>query len=188
MRKKRNPMQSGASTTVLVVVVPDAGSSIRPIPEPWRSTVTRYSLLALTFVFLLAGSLVAQQSMSADEKQIRELIAAFQSGNALPAAKDRIFWSGAIKTPVVGSQQGEEVPSDRRPSLRVPGSQRNKVTIRRIEVAKSGDLAYEFSDSELSFDLKDGKRESFPTSALRVWKKEDGQWKVAAQFSRPHGE
>jgi ketosteroid isomerase-like protein len=70
--------------------------------------------------------------------------------------------------------------------LRLPGSQKNKTTVRRIEIAKSGDLAYEFSDSELSFDLKDGKRESFPTSALRVWKKEGGEWKVAAQFSRPH--
>jgi ketosteroid isomerase-like protein len=137
-------------------------------------------------VVLAAVSVDAQQALTADEKQIRSLIAAADAGKPLPAAKDRIFWSGAIRTPVVGSQQAEEVPSDRRLSLRVPGSQKSKTTVCRIEIAKSGDLAYEFSDSELSFDLKDGKRESLPTSALRVWKKEGGEWKVAAQFSRPH--
>jgi ketosteroid isomerase-like protein len=47
-------------------------------------------------------------------------------------------------------------------------------------------LAYEFSNSTLSFDLKSGSKESFPTSLLRVWKKEDGQWKIAAMFARPH--
>jgi len=53
-------------------------------------------------------------------------------------------------------------------------------------VAKSGDLAYEFSNSELSFDLKNGTREILPTSILRVWRKEGGEWKIAAWFSRPH--
>jgi ketosteroid isomerase-like protein len=53
-------------------------------------------------------------------------------------------------------------------------------------VAKSGDLAYEFSSAEVSSDLKNGKKESFTNSLLRVWKKEAGQWKIAAQFSRPH--
>jgi hypothetical protein len=32
-----------------------------------------------------------------------------------------------------------------------------------------------FSNSEVSFDLKNGKKESFPNSVLRVWKKEAGQ-------------
>jgi hypothetical protein len=42
-----------------------------------------------------------------------------------------------------------------------------------IVVAKSGDLAYEFSNSELSVNP-------------RVWRKEAGQWKIAAQFAGPH--
>lgn len=148
--------------------------------------MTRYSFLALLFVFAVGQPLGAQQSMGADEKQIRDLIGAADGGKPLPPAKDQIFWSGAIRTPVVGAQRGEEVPSDRRLSQRVPGTQKNKTSVRRIEVAKSGDLAYEFSESQISFDLKDGKRESFPTSVLRVWRKEAGEWKVAAQFSRPH--
>ena len=78
------------------------------------------------------------------------------------------------------------VPGDGQVSARVPDSQGAKTTVVRIEVAKSGDLAYEFSNSQVSFDLKDGKKQSFPNSVLRVWKKEADQWKIAAQFARPH--
>jgi len=133
------------------------------------------------------SAFISAQTAQTDEQQIRALIAKINSGRGQGlATKDSIFWSNAIKRPVIGSEQGEEVPTDRRPSLRVPGSQRSQTTLARIEVAKSGDMAYEFSNNVLSFDLKDGKKESFPTSILRVWKKEAGQWKIAAHFSRPH--
>ena len=56
----------------------------------------------------------------------------------------------------------------------------------RIEIAQSGDLAYEFSNSDLIFDLKSGGRDVTTSSVLRVWKKEEGQWKIAALFARPH--
>jgi len=36
--------------------------------------------------------------------------------------------------------------------------------------------------------MKDGRNVTFANSALRVWKKEAGKWKVAAQFSRPHNQ
>jgi ketosteroid isomerase-like protein len=56
----------------------------------------------------------------------------------------------------------------------------------RIAIAQSGDLAYEFSNSEVVFDLKNGERETaVPASVLRVWKKDRGQWKMAAMFARP---
>ena len=45
-------------------------------------------------------------------------------------------------------------------------------------------MAYEFSNSELSYKLKDGRQESVPVSILRVWRKEGTEWKVAAWFSR----
>jgi ketosteroid isomerase-like protein len=78
------------------------------------------------------------------------------------------------------------VPGPRRPGERVPGSQRVASTPVRIEVAKSGNLAYEFSDFVLSFETKTGERVSFPGSALRVWRKEGTAWKVAPAFMRPH--
>ena len=99
---------------------------------------------------------------------------------------DSIFWSGAIKRPVIGNEVGEEIPDDTRPSERRPGSQRSKTVPVRIEVAKSGDLAYEFSSRELMVEMKDGRKISMPTSVLRVWRKDAGQWKIAAHFSNSH--
>jgi ketosteroid isomerase-like protein len=145
-----------------------------------------FSRIALAGTILAVAIPVAAQTISPDENQIRGLVAAADAGKPFPAVDDRIFWSGAYRRPIVGKEQGEEVTSDRRLSNRVTGSQRTKTTIRRIEIAKSGDLAYEFSDAQLSFELKGGKTESFPTSVLRVWRKEAGQWRVAASFQRPH--
>jgi ketosteroid isomerase-like protein len=78
------------------------------------------------------------------------------------------------------------VPSNRRPSDRKPDANRTNITPIRIEVAKSGDLAYEYSDARLGFEMKDGRKVEIPTSILRVWRKEGGQWKVAAQFGVRH--
>ena len=47
-------------------------------------------------------------------------------------------------------------------------------------------MAYEFSDAEVTVEQKSGQKNSFMTSLLRVWKKVDGQWQVAAHFQRPH--
>ena len=146
----------------------------------------RLAVTVLALLLIYSAATVAQTTQT-DEQQIRALIAKYDAGQSQGmGTKDRIFWSGALKRPTVGSEKGEEVPSDRRLSERVPGSQRNKTTVVRIEVAKSGDLTYEFSNSEVSFDLKSSKRESLQNSTLRVWKKEAGEWKIAAQFSRPH--
>ena len=138
-------------------------------------------------IVIAVAAIPSAQTAPSDEQQIRALIAKINSGEAKGiSTKDSIFWSGAIKRPVIGPQQGEEVPDDTRPSDRKPGSQRVASTIVRIEVAKSGDLAYEYSDRVLSVEMKDGRKESFPSSVLRVWKKEAGQWKVAAHFSHAH--
>ena len=128
------------------------------------------------------------QSQSADERAIRDLIARYDKGESVARTDDVILWSGEFKWPTVGSQKREALPADRRPSsARVPGSRRRVTTPVRIEIAKSGDLAYEFSNSELIFDLQNGEREAaIPASVLRVWKKDGGQWKIAAMFARPH--
>jgi len=89
-----------------------------------------------------------------------------------------------MRKPTVGNEKPEEVPGPGDASSRTPGSEHRKTTPVRIEVAKSGDLAYEYSNGELSYE-SGGKTLRGPTSILRVWKKEDGQWKVAAHFVRP---
>jgi ketosteroid isomerase-like protein len=145
-------------------------------------TATVTTALALGFTAILTA-----QTASSDEQQIRALIAQFDSGQRQGmGTKDVIFWTGAYKRPTIGNEQGEEVAGAGQVSARVPGTNRAKTSVVRIEVAKSGDLAYEFSNVEVSLELKDGKKMAFPNSTLRVWKKEAGQWKIAAHFARPH--
>jgi len=136
----------------------------------------------------LLVSPAAAQSQGADEKAIREQIAKIEKGESGMATSDVIFWSGAYVRPTVGSEKGVPVEGDLSLDNRAPGSQKTKVTPVRIEVAKSGDLAYEYSDGELSYTLKSGQSVTTKTSILRVWRKENGVWKVAAQFARPHAD
>ena len=123
--------------------------------------------------------------MSIDEQQIRAQIAQIDSGQpgSSVGTNDRIFWSNAYKRPVIAPERGVERPGDRAVSNRKEGSQRNKTTVVRIEIAKSGDLAYEYSNSEVSFELKDGQKISIAGWAMRAWRKEAGEWRVAAHFS-----
>jgi hypothetical protein len=149
------------------------------------------TLAAATVLASVAISAEAQ-SQSADERAIRDLIARYDKGESVARTDDQILFSGEDERPVVGSQRRETVPAELRPSARVPGSparvpgSRHRVTTPvRIEIAKSADLAYEFSNSEL-IDLQNGEREVIPSSVLRVWRKDGGQWEIAAMFARPH--
>ena len=137
-------------------------------------------------VLSCAGGIHAQSKPALDEQQIRALIAAEETGDRPTRTADRIFWSGAYRRPTVGAERGEETPGDEGIANRVPKSERSQTTVRRIVIAKSQDLAYEFSDATLSYDLKDGRHMSVPRSVLRVWRKEEGQWKEEAYFSRAH--
>ena len=144
-------------------------------------------LLLLAFVAPLRA-----QEPHPEEKVIRDLIAASDTGKAIPSTTDRIFWSGPYRRPVIGSEKPEPIgtpaggaPTD--PNLgRVPGSQKLKTQVVRLEVAKSGEMAWEFSNAELSFDLTNGQHIVAPISILRTWRKDNGQWKTAAAFMRPH--
>jgi len=153
------------------------------------------SLRTLAAAALLVSLAVSgrAQSRSADEFAIRDLIARYDRGEVV-RTEDMIVFSGDLKRPRVGSQKPDELPPDRQPSARIPPSERVPFSRRRvttpvrIEIAQSGDLAYEFSNSELSYELRKGGRAAIDSSVLRVWKKDGGQWKIAAMFARPHDE
>ena len=156
--------------------------------------------VAAAVVLTALGISAAAQTPSADERAIRDLIARYDSGESVARTADDILWTADFARPVIGRQRGgfivyvdpltpEQVAAARAAaaaSPRVPGSRRRVTTPVRIEIAQSGDLAYEFSNSDLSFDLKNGGRDVVTSSVLRVWKKEEGQWKIAALFARPH--
>ena len=139
--------------------------------------------LAILTVF---SSVSTAQSNSADEKAIRDLIAKVDAGQQTPETADSVFFSGAMKRPRVGRDAKAETFD----SVKNRTGQKTKTSIQRIDIAKSGDMAYEFSDAELTIDGKgpDGEPNSrtVMTSSLRVWKKVSGEWLAAAHFVRPH--
>jgi hypothetical protein len=48
-------------------------------------------------------------------------------------------------------------------------------------------MAYEYTDFTMSYDLADTKEHRvFDGSLLRVWKKVNGEWRIAAPFARPN--
>ena len=144
-------------------------------------------LIVLLVVAALAATLSGQGAMSADEKAIRDHIARYDGGDRNNLfTSDRVFWSGAYRRPTIGSERSEESKTiSVSLAARVSNSERGRTTPVRIVVAKSGDLAYEFSNGELSFETKDGKKVVIPQAILRTWEKDGGQWKIAAHFTRP---
>jgi hypothetical protein len=129
------------------------------------------------------------QDLRAEEAAIRALIAREnESGIRVPVMRGSVFWSGAYQKPVMDGEKAIERDGPRAVSKRVPGSTRLKLTVNRLAVASSGDMAWEYSTGEQSYELKDGTKGAFTNSHLRVWRKDAGEWKVVAQFSRAHDE
>jgi hypothetical protein len=124
-------------------------------------------------------SLHAADSKS-EEAAIRAMIA---SGQMKPA-DDEVFWSGAYQRPFIRPNKGQEIPGA---DLNKRSNQKQTTDVQRIEVAASGDLAYEFSYGTLEFDMPGPPPQhiAFKTGLLRVWKKVNGDWNVAALFARP---
>ncbi len=129
------------------------------------------------------------QDLKADEAAIRALIARQNDAGArVPVMPGYVFWSGALKAPVTGGEKPIEIGGPNALSNRVPGSQKSTQVVNKLEISKAGDMAWEFSTGRTSYELKSGTKNEFTVSLLRVWRKDAGQWKVAAQFVRPHEE
>ena len=117
-----------------------------------------------------------------EEQRLREIITA---GGPLPSLDDAIFWSGAFPEPIVGAPEaGAALPQAQVSNRR---NERSETEVRRLELSETADMAYEFSDFVLSFEMANtGQQTSFRGSLLRVWKQVSGEWQVAAVFMRPH--
>ena len=144
-------------------------------------------IVAITAVVCaaFAARVASQTGTASDEAQIRQLIVKPQA--EIPRTKDFIYWPGPRPRPQIGPADPSE-PTPAAIQQRVPGSFKQVNAVVRLEVAKSGDLAYEFTNFKAEYLLKDqpGKPEQFTGSLLRVWKKDGGEWKMAAHFQRPH--
>jgi len=137
---------------------------------------------------ILLGSAVCAfaQNPSADEAAIREVIAEMNAGRPAPRTTDTVFWSGAYVKPFVRGEQPQV-----RPGSSAGGDNRTNqqiaVTVLQLRVAASGDMAYEYSTFQTSWDRKDnGRHFALEGGLLRVWYKIDGKWLIAASFQHPY--
>jgi hypothetical protein len=135
---------------------------------------------------LLPAALSAQRvDLRAEEAAIR----AAKAATPIPRVEDRVFWSGSLPVPTVGSRTihgGEpRAFTDLRVEQRRDMRQQEETV--RLEIAAAGDMAWEFGNGHFSYTMADtGQHVAFDQSFLRVWKKEAGEWKEAAIFIMPH--
>jgi len=135
-----------------------------------------------TLVFLLAVPIaVKAQDSACSEQTIRDAV----QNKRIKYTGDNFFWSGAYDKPMIG--KSEQAEGRRKAEAEEPRkNEANADHPQRVVVSKSGDMAYEYGDGEMSYDeRKTGKHVSFQLGYLRVWKLVDGQCKVAATMVKP---
>ena len=141
----------------------------------------------LVLVIVLGSAVYAlAQNPSADEEAIRDVIAEIIAGRPAPLTTDTVFWSGAYVKPIVRGEQPQARPgSSAEGNNRI--NQKMGVTVLQLHVAASGDMAYEYSTFQASWDRKDnGRHFALEGGLLRVWRKMDGKWLIAASFQHPY--
>ncbi|MGB9066951.1 MAG: hypothetical protein WCC21_00160 [Candidatus Acidiferrales bacterium] len=133
-------------------------------------------------VFLLAAPVaVKAQGSACSEQAIRDAV----QNRMMQYTEDNFFWSGAYDQPMIGKAQ-QEVGRKKAETEEPRKNEANADHPQRVVVSKSGDMAYEYGGGEMSFDeQKTGKHVSFQVGYLRVWKRVDGQCKVAATMVKP---
>lgn len=137
--------------------------------------------LVLLAVFSFSGLAAAQTGPCtvAGVKAVR----AASPKHALPHTADLYFFSGALDKPMIGAQAAEKI------SASIGSSRKNESFVDhtdRIVADPSGDMAYEYGSSHMSYDdVKSGHHEDFTAAYLFVWKAERGACKVAAEMAEP---
>ena len=149
-----------------------------------------FGALAAGLLSLVFSDLKAAGSNADEEAAIRQIIAAHdQKGGGglegVPQLADRVIWTGSAKRPMVGDEKEQLLSTSSVPN-RVPGHTTIKTEPIRIVIADSRDLAYEYGKVTTEFDLKSGEHVKLEAGMLRVWQKQDGNWKEAAVFTRPY--
>lgn len=146
-------------------------------------------LAALAFGYTQAQTTASNTTPSKDEIAIRELVAKQNEAgtkNILLRTDNRIFVSGAYRLPIINGQLSEADKAQREHMNTERLNATQTARIQRIEVAKSGDMAYEFGYGDLAWDTPQKKHVSFEASYIRIWRKVDNQWKEEVFFARPN--
>jgi ketosteroid isomerase-like protein len=131
---------------------------------------------------------VDKQSAGDDEKLIRELVRKADEGQLIKRTEDSILSSGLTPRPLVGRREQERFREKFAAARKKRPNEKTTTTVERVVVARSGELAYEYSHFRMRWDGPDRKRIGLDGSYLRVWRKVNGKWLEEAYFARPDQE
>jgi len=134
-----------------------------------------------------SGTFASTVAADEDEALIRALVLKSDSGTPITRTKDSIFSSGITPKSLVGLDEQKKFFADNAGKIREQRPNSTvKTSVQRVVVAKSRDLAYEYSTFQIEWDADGNKRIGFDGSSLRVWRKVDDEWLEEAFFARPH--
>ena len=126
-----------------------------------------------------------------EERAIRARIGELErvlTDDAALVSDDIVYVTGQYEQPLEGKQAIAEARKRlRQEPSRARTNEKRTTTVKRLRVADSGELAYEYSDATNEFDRPDGTHVAGTVSMLRVWRKIGDIWKVEAAFIRPNG-
>lgn len=159
-----------------------------------RSRVSLFSFAAALLVLTLSAACSKQpaappDTRAADEATIR---AASADWSKASQAKDvnkavAVYADEAMQFPDNGPMvKGKDnIRAGWQKMLALPGPGLTFATT-GVEVARSGDLAYEYGTYDFATQDKNGKVNDEKGKYVTVWKKQpDGSWKVAADIDNP---
>ncbi len=168
----------------------------------WTLTIGCRSRRLLYLVIALQCFFTAHAQISKDEQMIRGLVEQAKTNlKAIKQTSNNVFVSGAYDRPLIaGKMTGAptdlsdvqvqcnglliEEPVETKVIPELTNVKRIDKII-RLEISKSGDLAYEFGDFHLEFD-KEKQHTIVDGSYLRTWKKFNGEWLQDMLFARPN--
>lgn len=158
----------------------------------------RFRTWALAAAVLVTGGLLStslnarspgdQPAADEVERAIRELVRKSDEGQPIKRTEDSILSSGLTPRPLVGRQEQQKFRREFEAARKKRPNAKTKTTIERMVVAKSGELAYEYSNFRTEWDGPEGMRTGMDGSYLRVWRKVKGEWLEEAYFARPNQE
>lgn len=141
---------------------------------------TKTILGAIVTLLVLFGNqtMLGQQTKNdkTDEQVLREIVQKENEGTRRKLTEDTILYNATVPRPVIGREavtaKAQEVSASHE-------NEKREKQVRRLVVAKSGDLAYEFGDTVISFDTPDKAAHQFyqfiPQSLAQRRRRMDGR-------------
>jgi ketosteroid isomerase-like protein len=135
-------------------------------------------LSALAFTAILSPVATAGEAEAALKEADAALNAATTPAQIAPFyAKDAVFMGSSA-----GLIEGEAAIRKHLDAVaNLPGMGKEAAT-EKVEVSSAGDIGFAIGKVQVALKADGGKTMVLPGKYLRVWKKQEGGWKVAAAF------